>query len=167
MKIAKVGPLVPPDKMTEIASVYKEVFSREPWNEVWAIDQIVADFKKEMLKIGAVCYLAQEQKKIVGFTWGYNIYVDEKIDVYLDSPGLYDIIGPQKYLYIDEVAVLPEFQNKGIGKSLVTSMCGDNNSLPVLLRTKDNSPAHKMFLGLGGKVVLNISRERVIMIIDP
>jgi GNAT superfamily N-acetyltransferase len=155
------------EKAYEIATVYKEVFNGEPWNEVWDIDQVISDFKKEMLKIGSVCYVAQHQGKIVGFAWGYEIFVNMEIDKYLESPGLADIIGQGKYLYLDEVAVLADFRGKGIGKNLVISFCKGDNSQPILLRTKGKSTAFRMFMSLGGRVVLNISRERVIMIIEP
>ncbi len=191
------------EKVFEIASVYKEVFGSEPWNEgykcpecvedniyplsftqklcpkclalgkkvelleFWPLLQVVCDFRNEMLKTGAICCVAQDQDKIVGFAWAYEMLVNEKTDEYLDSPGLAKIIIWRKHLYIDEVAVLPNYRGKGIGKNLVRRLCSSNGFLPILLRTKNNSPAYNMFLGLGGKVVLNITRERVIMAINP
>jgi ribosomal protein S18 acetylase RimI-like enzyme len=154
-------------RILEMATVYQEVFGGEPWNEFWPIDQIVSDFKTEMLKTDAVCYLALEQDKIVGFTWGYKRLVNEKIDEELESPGLADVIIWRNYFYIDEVAVLSAYRGQGVGRNLVINLCRNSGFLPILLRTKNNSAAYNMFIGLGGKVVLNISRERVIMVINP
>jgi len=134
-------------------------------SEYWPIPHIIADFKKEMSKVGAVCYLAHERDSVIGFAWGYEILVDESVNEYLEAPGLHSIISQDKYLYLDEVAVLPKYRGSGIGKMLVKSICDGSDLKPILLRTKNNSPAFRMFSGFGGKVVLEITRERVIMTI--
>ncbi len=136
-------------------------------DEYWPVKQVISDFNNEMRKTGAICCIANDESKVIGFAWGYDMSVNEETDKHLEAPGLFKIIGRKNYRYIDEVAVLPKYRNMGIGKSLVTNICKNDNFQPILLRTKYNSPAFRMFLQFNGKVVLNITRDRVIMILNP
>lgn len=133
--------------------------------ECWPIEQIISDFKNEMRRPNAVCFVALSQSCVVGFTWGYELTVDKAVERYLEAPGLSSKICQGQYFYFDEIAVLPGYRGIGIGKTLTSFMCESDKTKPILLRTKNFSTAFKMFLGFGGKVVLNISEDRVIMTI--
>ena len=132
----------------------------------WPIHKILTDFYQEMLKPGAVCLTMKNKCGIIAFAWGYEVEVDTSLDKYLEAPALSKLI-KGSFLYLDECAVLPDWQGKGCGKALMEVFIGKakETQYNVLLRTMKNSVMHKMVVKLGGKVVQDISRKRVIMLI--
>jgi len=134
--------------------------------EYWSTDKIITDFYQEMSKPGSVCMIMQRGHNVIAFTWGYEVKIDKSLDKYLESPGLHKLI-KGNFLYLDECAVLPSCQNKGCGKKMVKAFLqkAKKTKKDILLRTMKNSVMHKMVIKLGGEVVQDISRERVIMMI--
>jgi len=139
--------------------------------EFWTTTQIITDLYRELCKPKAECFIAKENNCIVGFAWGYLMSVvvsppneTNPIDLTLDAPGLGQIISGE-YFYLDECAVLEEHRGQGIGKKLTETLCHSQTEIPKLLRTKHGSIMENLVTGLGGKTLLKISRERVIMTI--
>ena len=86
--------------------------------EYWPASKVMSDFYREMMKPEALCLVAKNDDKIVGFIWGYRIVVDEHIDDYLESPGLSRLISGE-FFYLDDAAVFPNtsFAVSGKGSS--------------------------------------------------
>lgn len=136
-----------------------------PLVEYWPTATVVSDFSREMGKPEALCLVAEEGRQVVGFLWGYRLIADHAIDAYLDAPGLSGLInGP--YFYIDDVAVDPERQGRGIGKRLVERVLEEKRTENVLARTLSGSRMHHILAEFGGRTVLGITRNRVIVGID-
>lgn len=134
--------------------------------EYWPISKIMSDFYYEMKKPEALCLVAKnDDGKVVGFIWGYTIVVGEPIDDYLEAPGLSRLIGGE-FFYLDDAAVLPEYQRKGIGKNLIAHMLRMQPGKSILARTLDQSQMFRILTDFHGKTVLRISRNRVIMAIS-
>ena len=136
-----------------------------PLDEYWPTDKVASDFHCEMEKPEATCLVAKDNGMVVGFIWGYRIVVGEQLDDHLESPGLSRLItGP--FFYLDDAAVIPEYQFRGIGKKLVAQMLGIQPEKNVLGRTLDGSRMFRILTDFNGKTVLHITRNRVIMTIS-
>jgi len=134
-------------------------------NEYWPTDKVACDFNREMEKPEALCLVAEDGDTVVGFIWGYRIVVDEQLDDYLESPGLSRLISGS-FFYLDDAAVIPEYQFHGIGKKLVAQMLEIQSEKNVLGRTLDGSRMFRILTDFNGKTVLRITRDRVIMTIS-
>lgn len=130
--------------------------------ECWPRAQVLADFYREMQKPNALCLAMGEDEKMTCFAWGYEITVDQEIDAHLSAPGLSQMISGT-YFYLDEVGVLPEYQGQGIGTKMTSWICSAQKQKKILLRTKKDSPMHRIITKLKGRVLLEISNNRVIM----
>lgn len=151
-----------PSILAGIALAYQQSFAGYPWYESWEIDNIVSDFEKEMRKPEAICLVAEINNRVIGFTWGYKVFSGYKLDVHLDAPDLHNKLDGE-YFYLDEVAVIPGYQKKGIGRKLVTQIFDAQAHRNVLLRTKLEGPMFKLIIKMGGETIQHISRDRVIM----
>jgi GNAT superfamily N-acetyltransferase len=134
-------------------------------NEYWPTEKVFSDFNREMEKPEALCLVAKDGDTVVGFIWGYRIVVDEQLDDYLESPGLSQLIGGS-FFYLDDAAVIPEYQLHGIGKKLVARMLVIQPERNVLGRTLNGSRMFRILTDFGGKTVLHITRNRVIITIS-
>lgn len=130
--------------------------------DYWPSSTIVSDFNKEMAKPGAICVVANVNEEIIGFTWGYNVLSNTDLDSHLDAPSLHQRHNG-KYFYLDEVAVVPNYQGKGVGRKLIAKIICMQLQEQILLRTKEDGPMFNLVLKIGGEVIQRISRERVIM----
>lgn len=156
------GKIVSLNKKIDLCSSCQRQGKKVLMVEYWPENRVLVDFYGEMLKPASLCLVAKEKEAVVGFIWGYEIGVNEKLDVYLEAPGLSKIISGN-FFYLDDVAVLPEYQNRGIGGKLVSELCRNQSYKKILLRTLADCPMFKLIIHRRGKVVLPISRNRVIM----
>jgi hypothetical protein len=130
-------------------------------NPFWTREKVLEDLKKEMSYKGAEFYGVFFGGKVVGLSWGYLLEISRKNAEEIQAPGLEEFL-KRNFFYIDECAILPEFQNRGIGNTLLKGIISGVKSNSIL-RTLDNSPMCKLVKSLGGEVVMNISMGRVIM----
>ncbi len=128
----------------------------------WPPGKVISDFYQEMLKPEALCLVAQKGKNIVGLVWGYVVTITQETELHLEAPGLSDLLKGD-FFYLDEAAVLPAYQRKGIGKKLICQIFSTQRNKKILLRTLKGSQMFYLIKGLGGKAILKISRGRVIM----
>ncbi len=134
--------------------------------ERWPTGRVMSDFYREMMRPEALCLVAKNEfEKVVGFIWGYRIAANEHIDEHLEAPGLSRLITGE-FFYIDEAAVIPEYQRQGIGKRLVAQMLKAQPEKNVLARTLDQSQMFRILTDFGGKTVQKIMGNRVIMAIS-
>jgi GNAT superfamily N-acetyltransferase len=133
--------------------------------EHWPISRIISDFYREMTKPDPICVIARSEKRVIGFAWGYAVFSGPDLDMHLDAPGLCESLRG-RYFYLDECAVDPDFQGKGVGKTLLRDMLGKRNEDSVILRTKNRSPMFHLTEQAGGSTIRHISDERVIMCIS-
>ncbi|HEX2986477.1 MAG TPA: GNAT family N-acetyltransferase [Caproiciproducens sp.] len=89
------------EQAKDAAEIIVKAFKQPPWNEVWedtqAVKSVIASLKNPMDR----CFAAFDNKKIVGILFG-------RIQIY-----------SRDGFYIMMLSVLPEYQHKGIGKSLL------------------------------------------------
>lgn len=131
--------------------------------EYWPINKIVSDFYREMEKPESICVVAQDQADgIVGFAWGYRVSANPDIDKHLDAPDLHQSLQGD-FFYLDECAVRPDYQGRGIGKLLTGHIFREQKQKQILLRTLDGSRMCNLIKHIGGETIQSISRGRVIM----
>lgn len=130
--------------------------------EYWPTSKVITDFYREMKKPDPVCVVAQEKNVIVGFAWGYNVSASPDLDQHLDAPGVHTLLQGD-FFYLDECALTPPYQGKGIGKILVDNIFHEQKQKQILLRTMNHSRMFNVIKQKGGSVIQHISRDRVIM----
>lgn len=136
--------------------------------EYWPISKVISDFYAEMAKPESFC-LTVEDEQVLGFVWGYKLETTPITSLYLEAPGLDKIIkkrftsAERDFLYIDEVAISPKYQGQGIGYRLMENVFYRYPGKTLYLRTLENSAMFKLATKMEGKIVLKISKGRVIM----
>ena len=130
--------------------------------EYWPMNKVILDFYHEMKKPNPICLVAQSDSKVVGFAWGYQISAHQDLDSHLDAPDLHRLLHGD-FFYLDECALTPHYQGRGIGKLLVNQIFHEQREGRVLLRTMNESRMCNLIKNMGGEVVQHISRNRVIM----
>jgi len=98
----------------KIAQTYCDVFAGPPWNETFSKDEVVADMIKEISPKSSA-WIAMDQDKVAGFTWGYPKRISDletKLGISLNSPNL--IVA-----YQSEIGLLSEYRGQRIAKNLV------------------------------------------------
>jgi hypothetical protein len=116
---------------------------------------------KESLRPGSICLYAY-QRGTIGFAWGYNLDIFDCDQI--DSPGLGRFLpNVSQFFYLDECGVLPQFQKQGFGTALVQEIFSLTSQSVLVLRTLKDSPMQKLITNLGGRIVVQIDSNRVIM----
>lgn len=131
--------------------------------EYWPKSKIITDFYNENTKDDAVCLIAKDRGSVVGFAWGYPLKITKETSQKLEAPGLEKRITISDVFYLDECAVLPEYQKHGIGKLLVETILNSQPLDKMFLRTLVHSPMHKLIIKLSGRDIMYIPIGRVIM----
>ncbi|MBI5152847.1 MAG: GNAT family N-acetyltransferase [Parcubacteria group bacterium] len=126
--------------------------------EYWPIGKIISDFYREMKKTNPICIVAQSDEKTIGFAWGYQVFANPDLDEHLDAPDLHKSLHGD-FFYLDECAIAPAFQKKGIGKLLVGHIFREQQQGQILLRTKDNSQMCNLIKNMGGNSSAYLTRK--------
>ena len=155
--------IVPARPILEFCPECAEFGQKILLTEYWPTSKVISDFYSEMMNADAICVVVRIGKKIIGFAWGYKLAANPDIDQKLEAPGLNNLLDGGYYFYLDECAVAPAYQGQGFGKALSKYIFQEEGLKQILLRTKKDSRMYKITEGLGGEVLQNISRERVIM----
>jgi len=145
-----------------LCPVCAEAGRDEPLVEYWPADRVTTDFHNEMQNSAAACVVAEEDEVIIGFAWGYQVTSSPELSEKLEAPDLHEKIAGD-YFYLDECAITPDHQGRGIGNKLVRYIIGEQSHDRILLRTKAGHRMHSIITHLDGEVVMDISEDRVIM----
>jgi GNAT superfamily N-acetyltransferase len=189
MKIREINPFKDTATVSGILHAYQHAFGHAPWNEgftctactstyplshlekhcarcggllkeYWPEDRILHDFNTEMRNPGSTCIVAEEHTSVIGFAWGYGLTINQGTSDKLDAPNLHTLLSGNLF-YLDEIAVLPVYQGKGIGRKLMEKITPRDK--PALLRTLRKSPMQRLASSLGWSDTMSISKDRVIM----
>lgn len=131
-KEGAVREMVDSDK-DQYCELFKRVFAEPPWNETWEITGISADLERKMRKKGFIGLAAEYGSAPAGFMTGYKL------------PFL-------RAFYLEQLFVDGRYRGAGIGRMLLSSMLSlaeKRGEHSVLLLTKKNSPAEKLYLASG------------------
>lgn len=117
--------------LAQCGRIYAKAFPVEHWGIDWTADN-------------AAAYLQDyfEQKKFVGYVYAE---MDEVTGCVF---ALRKISGSKEEIYINEMAVLPELQGRGIGKQLLNAVCEyskANGLAGIVLYTSKHAPAARFY----------------------
>ena len=117
--------------LAQCGRIYAKAFPMEHWGIDWTAEN-------------ASAYLQDyfEQKKFVGYVY------DENGEVSGCVFALRKISGSKEEICINEMAVLPERQGRGIGKQLLNAVCAyskDNGLAGIVLYTSEYAPAAEFY----------------------
>ena len=130
--------------------------------EYWPVNKVIADFYAENIKKDSVCFVVEENKKTIGFVWGYGMSISPKTAEEIEAPELANTYRREVF-YLDECGVLPEFQGRGYGKAMVQRILAEQPYDILILRTLENSVMRRLIENLGGEKILSIFEGRIIM----
>jgi GNAT superfamily N-acetyltransferase len=130
--------------------------------EYWPQEKVISDFYRENSNPEAITCIAQTNNQTIGFAWGYRFDISPETEQKIAAIGLSKIY-QRTVFYLDECAILPEFQGQGIGKELVRNILKSQPYDIMILRTLEGSPMQKLITTLGGEKIMSISESRIIM----
>lgn len=137
------------------AELYCEIWREPPWNEdFWTVEGVIADIEKQFNNRNAVMMIGINGLGIVGFTWGYEVEIEEACSMcgHNISPRF---INGARLFYIDELAVASRKRERGLGFRLTfdcLSEARQHGLTASFLRTDINAiPARKVYSKLGFK----------------
>ena len=124
--------------LTQCGSIYTKAFPMEYWGIDWTTEnatEYLQDFFEQRRFVG---FVYEENKEILGCIF-----------------ALRKISGNKEEIYINEMAVLPERQGKGIGKQLLNAVkdySKDKGLAGIVLYTSEYAPAAKFYEKNGFKL---------------
>ena len=117
--------------LAQCGRIYAKAFPIEHWGIDWTAEN-AADYLQDYF----------EQKRFVGYVYEENEEVSGCIF------ALCRISGSKQELYINEMAVLPERQGRGIGKQLLNAVkdySKSNGLAGIVLYTNEYAPAARFY----------------------
>lgn len=91
--------------------------------DFWTVEAILEDMEDELARPHATCVVAKNGGEVVvGASWGFTL-TPEEADRHLGLPGMQDALTAvypsiSRFIYLDEIFVLPSYQRRGIGTKL-------------------------------------------------
>jgi hypothetical protein len=131
--------------------------------EYWPYDIVLADFEAQMKMPNAICLVAEIAGEVVGFAWGYDVLMSEELAEKIEAPRVARKLDG-RFFCLDECAVEPCLQIKGIGKSIVRQIRSMERTQRFLVRTRSDCKMYPLLMHMGAEVVEKITRNRVIMV---
>lgn len=109
-------------------------------------------FDRHAQRPGLVAYGAFDDLELVGFCYGFpgqdGSWWAQQIAPYLSSAGHEDWLDDA--FELTELHVHPSHHRKGLGRTLITTVCNRSPLPRALLSVRDGeSPAHKLYRSLG------------------
>ncbi|MBN1813348.1 MAG: GNAT family N-acetyltransferase [Anaerolineae bacterium] len=143
--LARFWPIEEKD-IPECAEVFTAVFGGEPWNEAWHVADAQARLEEMVRTPGFHGVLVASDDKLLGFAMGHTEQWQHG----------------KKHFYLQEICVLPDYQQRGLGSGLVQVLCRDLMALDVeaiYLLTARKSPAQAFYEKLG----FDVNPEMIMM----
>jgi aminoglycoside 6'-N-acetyltransferase I len=130
----------------ECTKVFAAVFGDEPWNEEWHVADAQARLEEMAHTPGFHGVLVASDDEILGFAMGHT----EQWQC------------GKKHFYLQEMCVLPDYQQRGLGSGLMQVLCRDLMAMGVeviYLLTARGGPAQAFYERLG----FDVNPEMIMM----
>ena len=124
--------------LKQCGMIYAKAFPVEHWGIDWTAET-AAEYLKDFF----------EQKRFVGYVYEENSKVSGFV------AALCRISGSKQEIYINEMAVIPELQGRGIGKQLLNAIkeySKEKGLAGIVLYTSKYAPAFKFYESNGFKL---------------
>jgi len=140
--------------MKEVAELFCEVFSEGPWKEDLTPEQVMISMKEQFNKPNIIVLACLKDRKVVGFTWMYEIFESDLREGTRYSPELkFLFAGQRKVFYLQEVGTKKEVRGQGIGERLTRELLKkgkEKRANVVVLSTNSKAiPAISLFSKIG------------------
>jgi len=150
-----------PHLRREVAELYSEIFKEKPWKENFQPEEVMIlmgeqfDGSRPVITLASVEYRFKH-RKVVGFTWMYEIFEDDLKEGTRYSPELKFLFkGQKKVFYFQEVGTRKEYRRRGIGERLARKLLKKGKrqgaSFVVLSTNTKAMAAKSMFSKVGFK----------------
>ncbi len=113
--------------LAKCGEIYAKAFPAEHWGIDWTAEN-AAEYLQDFF----------EQKRFIGYVYEENNIISGCIF------ALCRLSGSKQEIYINEMAVLPELQGRGIGTQLLDAVkeyCKENGLAGIVLYTSEYAPA--------------------------
>lgn len=133
------------EDLEKIIEIYKRAFAEPPWNERWTDEEVKQDLEYAMSQRNPLVLVATRRDAFLGFAWGYELPIEK-------FPFLQGIVN-EKSMYIDDIAVDPNFRAQRVGRKLTLNFLYssiDAEFDQVVLRTDEtNKASMALFTSVG------------------
>lgn len=110
------------------AELYAATFKQSPWNEEWALDDVILRLGNFLAAPSSITIQAKDGNHLIGFLMGET-----------------EQWNGSKYFYLKEICVAPDTQRKGVGKMLMEILEKQLNELDIatlyLITQREGIPA--------------------------
>ena len=123
------------DDLVNCAKIYTDVFAQAPWNEKWSTDHAFDRLGNFMSNNQSISLVAETQGRVVGFLIG-------EIEQWQAT----------MHFHLKEICIQPEFQRRGVGRSLCEKLMILLNQVGVthiFLITHRRGAAQDFYTALG------------------
>ena len=135
--------------MPALAIVYAQCFAEAPWNEVFAVDELVAEFSEIASWDDSVLVVAKCGGQIVGGSIGFSMKRKDDICALLQDGN--------DAFYLAELFVAKPFRCSGVATALVRARAKHAKKLgftKAVVRTSvDQTIIRRLYAGMGFRVV--------------
>lgn len=142
----------------EFSEVYATCFAGPPYFEKYENGWIKEHVYDQHIKHGRIA-VALKDSKVIGFTCAKLLHVDKNACYYKHLSRQENLpFDLERSIFITELAVLPEFRNKGLGTALAKHMMCNRSGLHqydhCITRTAhQGSNSLKIFLEIGANIL--------------
>ena len=139
----------------EVAELYSEIFKEKPWSENFRPEEVMILMGKQLDgPRPEIALAAIKKRKVIGFTWMYEIFNDDLQEGTRYSPDLGFLFKRgKKVFYLQEVGVEKESRNQGIGEKLIQELLKKGKkqgaSFIVLSTNSKAESAKALFIKVG------------------
>ena len=114
------------------AHLYQNVYKTDPWNEQYAIDEVIEYLSRFLKSKTKRAYILMLDEQIIGIALGLIV----------------PCIGSD-YFRLEDICISPQYQRNGFGGEfikLISACIVQENCDSILLGTQRNYPAHRFYL---------------------
>lgn len=140
--------------MGKVAKLYSKIFREEPWNENLAPAEVMEIMIEQFSRPQAIALAALEEDEVIGFTWVYEISLNDLREGTRHSPELRFLFEQGKRVfYFQEVGMEKAYRRRGLGEQLAREILEKAKRLgmntAVLSTNQGARPALSMFSKIG------------------
>ncbi len=121
--MARIVELRNVELLGKVIRLYCEIFRETPWDETLKTSEVTRVVDKQFNKPNATAFVATENSQVVGFTWMYQIFLEDlKLNTRHPPELKFLFDEKKKVFYLQEIGVKKGMRQKGIGTELIQQL---------------------------------------------
>jgi ribosomal protein S18 acetylase RimI-like enzyme len=133
----------------QCSQLYPSIWAEPPWNEIFFPKEVLQDIVCVSRKDCSEIILAYQNNSVVGFSWGYEINLDNLLDISGQEKLCLALENSGRLFYVNELGIAATHRQKGIGRRLTSLLLESAQAFgmqTILLRTdKQAVAARKLY----------------------